>query len=146
MNEKAALRQERLAQLRQFTDRDVERVRASIRQATAVPNLCYHLRKHGAAMAVHTEDEYLRALREHLRREDLRVFTYLRPRGHVPFWELVASDTGTTVVYNSKRKQIWSFFQPKDADGRMRYAETAWIEVIRLVDGWEFEESWRWRK
>ena len=91
------------------------------------------------------QDQYLRAVRQRLTRDDLRVFTYLRTKDCRPFWELVAPDTGTTVMYNEQATSIWSFFRPASAVERMTAMETWWIEVLRSPTGWQFEENWRWR-
>lgn len=141
----ASLQTERLRQLRAMASVEIKRIVEEMRQATAVPRLRYHVRKHRDLLGVDGEAGYLHALREHLAHDHLRLFTYLRAKDRVPFWELVAPDTGTTLVYNEAGRSIWSFLQPKNADARMRAFETDWIEVVRTPEGWRFLEDWRWR-
>ena len=138
------LQAERVEQLRQLSDQEVSRIVESIRHATTIPRLPYHFEKHGRGLGIATAEEYLQASREHLRRRDLRIFTYLRPAGRVPFWELMAPDIGTTVMYNEQRRQIWSFFRPEDAAARMAAVQAGWIEVVRTATGWDFREHWQW--
>ena len=104
------------------------------------------LARHGVGLGLGGDEEYLRALRAHLARPDLRIFTYLQTRDRLPIWELVAPDTGTTAMYHERRGQLWSFFRSIDPDARMASAQAWWVEAIRTVTGWRFEERWQWKR
>ena len=71
-----------------------------IKDATTLSRMEYHFEEHAAEFGVTSTEEYLALLRVHLRQDDLRIFSYLRPRGQAPFWALVAPDAGDTVLYN----------------------------------------------
>ncbi len=146
MRRSAALQSARLAQVASLTDTDVDRVVNGIRQAARIPKLAYHTARHAADFAAESADEYVRALRAHLARADLRIFTYLRSSDRAPIWELVAPEDGTTAMDHEERGSLWSFFRPLDPDPRMASAEAWWIEAIRGPTGWRFDEGWRWRR
>ena len=141
-----ALRSARLTQLQHLTPEDIRTVLEAIRQASVIPRLAYHVSKHGGQLGANSEVGYLEAFRQHLWRTDLRIFTYLRYKDRVPFWELVAPDTGDTVAYNEKRKQVWTFFRPDDSEARAQGLGLSWIEVLGTRDRWTLEENWQWRE
>ncbi len=124
----------------------IEQRLLTIRGSTSVPALRDHVDKHGVRLGVSSYAEYLQAFQQHLARSDLRTFTYLGLRGgnQTILWELVASDTGTTALYNETRTTIWSFFRPSDPIARAIGMQAAWVEVIRTQTGWHFEEDWTW--
>lgn len=138
-----SLQGERLVQLRRMSGQEIDAILSAIVEAETVPRLDYHVRRHGRQLDVQTNEEYVRALRRHLQRADLRIFTYLRSSDHAPFWELIAPD-GTTAVYNENRSSIWSFFWPIGVNQRMSIAKGWWVEVLRAADDWHFEEHWQW--
>ena len=72
-----------------MSSQDIDSLLIRIRQSRTMPKLSYHFGQHGAEFGVRDEREYLQRMREHLSREDLRIFTYLRGRRQVPFWELI---------------------------------------------------------
>ncbi|MBI4496761.1 MAG: VanZ family protein [Chloroflexi bacterium] len=135
---------ERLAQLQTMRTEEIDAIVAAVRRAETVPALQRHFEKQGQLLGARMPEEYVRLFREHVRRQDLRVFTYIRPSGKVPMWEFVAPDTGTTVMYNERRRSIWSFFRPRNATARMRGVQTNWIEAVQTPDGWRFVEDWIW--
>lgn len=141
----ASLQAERLAQLRTMRPEDIDTLMVGVRRAGTVPALQRHFDRHGPGLGARTaEDYYLHRFQQHLEREDLRIFTHLRPRGRVPLWEFIAPDTGTTVLYNERRRSIWSFFRPANAQARMHGVQTRWVEVIRTPAGWQFVADWIW--
>ncbi len=87
-------RDTRIWQVAGMSSGDVEKLLARIRQSEAVPRLRYHFEQHGAELGAGDEQEYLQRMRQHLSREDLRIFTYVRGKKHVPFWELVDLESG----------------------------------------------------
>jgi hypothetical protein len=145
MQQAAPLQAARLAQVTRMDPRDIDQLVQRIRRADSMPKLGYHATRHAEDVGAGSAQEYLEALRAHLARADLRVFTYLRTKDRTPIWELVAPDTGTTVMYHEERSSLWSFFRPVDVGARMANAETWWVEAIRTPTGWRFEERWRWR-
>jgi len=84
----SSVRYIRMQQVSAVSRQDIENLLSRIRQSKAIPKLTYHFEQHGAQFGARDEQEYLQRMREHLSREDLRVFTYLRGRRQVPFWEL----------------------------------------------------------
>lgn len=141
----SSLRAERLAQLRRAHREDIGRIANEILRAETIPRLYYHFRQHGQEFGATTPEAYLAAFQKHRGRRDMRMFTYLRGRGRVPFWELVAPDTGTSVTYNEQRRVVWSFFRSERPELRFARYQVLWIEVIRAGTGWRFEEDWRWQ-
>lgn len=81
----------------------------------------------------------------HLQRDDLRILSYLRPRGLVPFWALVAPDTGDTVLYNKARKRAYSFYRPNDPERQISAIEGFWIELVWRDIEWWVEYQWQWQ-
>lgn len=142
----AAIGALRLAQLRRLSDNEVMATVAAIRQATTLARPDYHLAIHGREFGATTLEAYLLALREHLRRRDLRVFTYLRPPKLVPFWELVAPDDGATALYNEAKGAVWSFYLPGRAELRFAAYEAVAVELVPTATGWMRVEHWRWSR
>jgi hypothetical protein len=146
MQQRATLRSARLAQVALLEDQDVEGLVERIRRADRIPRLEYHLARHGRDVGAGAAAEYLRALRAHLTRPDLRHFAYLRTKDRARIWELIAPDDGASAMYHEVRESLWSFFRPIDPDARMVSMEAWWIEAIRSAAGWRFEERWRWNR
>lgn len=140
----ASLKVQRLQQLRSLSDQSITQLIGEIRSAKTIPKPEYHSHLHGKEFDANTVEQYLRAFRAHLERQDLRIFTYLRARNRTPFWELVAPDTGASVPYNEQRRAVWSFFRPGRPAMRMERYQADWIEVRRTDSGWIFDEDWQW--
>lgn len=138
------LRLERAAGLRRLSSEAIAEMVQAIRSAKRLPRLGYHFAQHGAEMGAAREEDYEQAFREHLSQPRLRVFTYLRPRGRAPFWELVDPATGRTALYNERERDAWSFFTPTNAQARDHNTEGWWVEVVFREGSWEREEQWRW--
>ena len=119
----------RYRQLLSTRSEDIAELLVNLRRVQAVPQPDYHFRKHGEDLGVDNVDAYQAASRRFLGRDDLRVFSYLRPKDNTAMWELVAPDNGTTVMYNESRKAILSFLRPDDAAARMEAAQGWWIEL-----------------
>lgn len=136
----------RVRQLQQLSPEAIAHVLDTIRRSETIPSLEYHFRQHGRELGVTTPDEYLRAFQRHLERDDPRVFTYVRERRQRQevLWELVAPDTGATVMYNESRGGVHSFFRPSDPARRAAAFQRSWVEVSRIPLGWRFEEQWQW--
>lgn len=136
----------RIQQLNQETGERISRIVGEARRATDIPQLEYHLRKHGAEFGATTAEEYVQAFREHLRRDDLRIFTFLDDAsyGTVALWAFVAPDTGTTALYNEKRRQVRTFYRPWSPERRMANVRHLWVEVIGREGAWVFQEQWEW--
>jgi hypothetical protein len=132
--------------VRTYSREQIDSLIARIRAGRSIPRLRYHLQQHGEALGARTAHEYVHALEVHLQRDDLRVFTFLRPRGLEPFWALVSPDSGDTVSFNEQRNRIYSFYRPEDVDQRMDSAKAHWIEVVSTGAGWSIEEHWAWRR
>ena len=125
-----------------MTSEQIADILRLIRKAETIPRLRYHFEQHGAQFGAQDEQEYLQRMRQHLSREDLRVFTYLRGRRQVPFWELVDLESGATVLYNESQHSIWSFYRMALPEYRLRRYQLEWLEVVRTSSGWESRESW----
>ncbi len=93
-------------------------------------------------------ERYLERLRRHLRRDDLRLFSYLdrTARGVEAFWTFVAPDDGTIAVYNESPDLIHTFYRPRDPSMRMNAVVREWIEVVRRDIDWQLVERWAWRR
>ena len=143
----ASLRAQRLAQLKQLSDGDVEAIVHDVKSSQSIPRLGYHFARHGAEFEVDNPEEYVAALRRHLQRGDLRIFTFLdrTSKGLTGFWALVAPDNAATVLYNEQQRRLWSFYRPRAPAVRMANVQTLWIEVCRRGQSWEFEEQWQWQ-
>lgn len=135
---------DRATQARAMPPEEIHAILDTIRRTRALPQLDYHFERHGREFRVSTSEEYLQALRQHLLRDDLRVFTYIRTRGQVPIWALVAPDNAHTVLYNELRRVIWSFYRPQIPALRMRNVQSRWIELVREGDRWIVKEDWQW--
>jgi len=118
----------------------------AVRAERALPLLLYHYRRHGREFDATSESGYLDALHQHLRRRDLRVYSFLRPAGEVPFWALVAPDSGATVLYNEARGRLYSFYRPERPALRMAAVEAHWVELVNTTAGWQPEEHWQWQR
>jgi hypothetical protein len=141
----ASLKSDRMGQLQQLSSDRIEGILAAFRSASTVPKPEYHFGKHGDMLGVQSLAEYEQAFRDHVQKEGLRVFTYLRPADRTPFWELVDPSTGTTGVYNEGKETASSFFRPRSVERRMAIAQQWWVEVTRTSQGWEPKENWRWK-
>jgi hypothetical protein len=135
-----------MVQVASLNDEEIDRLVRQIRASVTLPKLEYHLARHGRDFGDGSGTSYIRALRAHLARPDLRVFTYLRTRDRAPMWELIAPGDGTAALYHEERRSLWSFFRPIDPDARMLNAAMWWVEAIRSPAGWHFEERWRWKR
>lgn len=141
----ASLKSDRLGQLQKLSNDQIKALLGAFRSASTVPKLEYHFEKHGEMLGAQSVAEYEEAFRNHIRREGLRTFTYLRPADRTPFWELVDPSTGTTGVYNEGKDAVSSFFRPRSVERRMAIAQQWWIEITETPRGWEPKENWRWR-
>lgn len=125
-----------------MSNQDIDSLLTRVRQSRTMPKLSYHFEQHGAEYGARDEQEYLQRMWEHLSRENLRIFTYLRGRRRVPFWELVDLEGGATVLYNEPQQSIWSFYRMALPEYRLRRYQLEWLEAVRTSRGWEFRESW----
>ena len=116
----ASVRYIRMQQVSAMSDKDVANLLSRSRQSKTIPKLDYHFRKHGAGFGARDEQEYLRRLQEYLSGKDLRIFTCLRGRRQVPFWEMIDLDSGTTVLYNENEHVVWSFYRMPLPEHRLR--------------------------
>ena len=139
-------RQERAAQLRQLTAADLAAAVRALGGVQRLPRIRYHFAQHGRDLGATSIEEYDGAFRLHLAQADLRIFSYLRARDRVPFWELVDPVNGRTVLYNEEVREAWSFFQPSDPAAPYRNAEGWWVEVVPGPTNWQIEEQWRWHR
>ncbi len=92
-----------------LTDSLLAHAGANITQARlslSAPRLAYHFQRHGSEFDAASSQGYLEAMYRHLQRDALRVFTWIRASGQVPFWVLAAPDAGSSVVYNERRAQL----------------------------------------
>ena len=132
----------RMQQVSAMSGEEIDKLLARIRQSRTIPKLSYHFEQHGPEFGARDEQEYLRKMQEHLSRGDLRIFTYLRGRRQVPFWELIDLETGATVLYNESQQRVWSFYRMALPEYRLRRYQLEWLEAVRTARGWEFKESW----
>lgn len=135
----------RLSQLQGRSSDQIDAIVLIIRQTTTLSRMEYHFEAHAYEFGVTTLQEYLVMFHVHLQSDNLRVFSYLRPRGQLPFWALVAPHTGDTVLYNEARRRVYSFYRPDEPDRRMPAVQIHWVELTRTNAGWHLEEEWRWR-
>jgi hypothetical protein len=139
------LQDDRLAQLQRMSDGDIAGIIRRIRQAERIPQLDYHFKRHGREFGAATSAEYLQALRDHLSRNDLRIFTYIRASDGSRFWELISPESNATVLYNEDRDAIWSFFRMGRPDLRLGRYRAQWLEIALVPGGWRFERDWQWQ-
>lgn len=132
----------RMRQVSAMSSQDIDSLLTQIRQSRTIPKLSYHFEQHGAEFGARDEQEYLQRMQEHLSREGLRIFTYLRGRQQMPFWELIDLENGATVLYNESRRSVWSFYRMALPEYRLRRYQQEWLEAVRTPRGWEFKESW----
>lgn len=142
----ASLKATRASQLRAMEPVAIDAILSSIRQAETIPKVDYHFAQHGPEFSARVSAEYLERLREHVQRHDSRVFTFLRQPDRVPFWALVAPDTGATVLYHEQRKAVWSFYRPTIPAVRFGKVQSDWIELVRRGERWDIEEDWQWER
>lgn len=88
-----------------------------------------------------TADEYNAFFMEHVQRDGLRIFSYIRPHKSERMWYLVGMDNGAVAQYDESRKQYWSFFRHEDVQGFLRSGRSWWVEVVITPAG---VEARRW--
>ncbi len=139
MNKPTVLQATRMKQLEKTTPEEVDGLIASMRKATEIPRLAYHLQRHAQLLGVASEEEYVGLFKAHLQREDLIIGTALRPKDRSVMWYLVAMDTRMVAQYNEAAGCFWAFMKVAGLEGYLRDAEAWWVRIERKGDGWSFE-------
>lgn len=117
-----------------------------ILQSGTLPKLKEHFRKHGSLFDEHGVehiDDYEVFLRSHLRRDDLRIFTYATTKvSGDRMWILVSMDNGAVAMYNETQSKMWSLYLHDEPSRYLASGYDWWIEVTRVDDETKVE---RWQ-
>lgn len=103
-----------------------------LRINVALPQEGQHFRKHGLefqSLGIESVQAYVELFSQHVDREDLRLFSYIRPENEERMWLLIGMDNGVIAQYNETRGVYWSFYRHADV---YRYLESGagwWIEM-----------------
>ncbi|MBI4321761.1 MAG: NYN domain-containing protein [Chloroflexi bacterium] len=141
VNKLALLQETRLKELHGLTTAHIDTLMQKMTNATELPRLAYHFRRHGELMGASTKEEYVGLFRQHIRRTDLAVGTALRPKDQARMWYLVGVDTGLVAQYNETRASFWTFMKVGDLPGYLSDASVWWVRVQHTGDRWVFK---RW--
>ena len=104
----------------------------------SLPRLQMHFRQHGHEFGATSAEEYERRFQEHVMRNDLQRFTFIRPETGDIRWHLVEPATGTVAVYNETRMRYWSFLRNRNVSKFLRGFRSYWVEVFQYDDDWRF--------
>ena len=141
VNRLSVLQATRLAELTTQPSAELSRLRSLMAQATRLPKAKEHFIKHGlefADLGVTTTSDLEALFSEHIRRDDLRTFSYISTqRQQYRMWVLWGIDNDVAVLYNESKRQYWSIMhQPAMLDG----AKGWWVEVSQ----WEPLKVEKW--
>lgn len=131
-------RARRLVEMRSLGSEEIGRRVRRMKSDDRLPNLTYHFLKHGIDVGVATEKDYLRLFREHLRREDLRIVSFIRRVGDQRMWYLISDATGNVAQYNESTGRQFSFFATRGAF--LEHLDEWTVEVKETPEGWEVVE------
>lgn len=131
-------RARRLHELLELTSEGIERLVRRMRSDERLPGAAYHFEKHGAGLGAETKEGYLRLLREHLRRDDLKFVSFIRRVGDQRMWYLISEATGNVAQYNESVGSQFSFFAARGAF--LDHLDDWTVEVRRTPEGWEVLE------
>lgn len=109
-----------------------------MRVAAYLPRLRMHYRQHGHEFGATSAAEYERQFLEHVARNDLHRFTFIRPETGDVRWHLLEPATGAVAVYNETRMRYWSFFQNEYIAMYLSGVRGYWIEVFQDEHDWRF--------
>lgn len=135
------LQKRRLAQLEAMESWEIEALIELMRTTTHLPRLQMHFRQHRHEFGAETIEDYERLFREHVRRNDLQHFTFIRPETDDVRWYSVDPATGSVAIYNETRVRYWSFFRNRNVLKFLNGFRGYWVEVFRHEDDWQFR-SW----
>lgn len=127
----------RLAEVQAMTPVEWQKLRAEMAQASKLPKLIEHFRKHAEQFVDLgiTDVQGLNALfLEHIRRTDLKIFTYASTQKKAyRQWVLVGMDNGVVALYNESKKTHWSFMRQVRLDEYLAGGRGWWLRVENLL-------------
>ncbi len=140
---KALAQVDRLVEVRAMPAAEVSGLLERIRQERTLPKLEQHWQRHSdkfVGLGVEDAAGYAELLRDHLRRPDLRLFTYVTTKStRDRMWIAVGMDNGLVAQYNETKRRFWSFYRQ---EGISQYAADSrgwWVAVIESEAGIQFE-------
>ena len=131
------LQAERVAQLRALPATRREELVRRLQTPVRLPRLELHFRQHGEDFEAATPADYQDRFEAHLRRPNLRWFTFIRPREGDAVWYLLDEASGAVAMYNESRGRYWSFFRAANPRRLLAEVRGWWVELVRGTGEWE---------
>jgi len=134
---RAELQTHRHSELEAMTQVELQTLVQKMVIAERLPRRSLHFQRHGYEFGAETEAAYERLFLDHIRRTDLRMFTFLSRVGDRKIWYLINEESGNIALYNETRSRHWSFLHNLEINRLLDEAHGYWVELVREDNRWK---------